>query len=258
MSELENQTQEIDTQEVPAVAEAQEVPSVEQAPAPVEQTRPEKAPPPKWAIDEITSERARRRQAEQEARDMREMLERLQRQQQQPKEGQQEQQPPKVQYEQQPSREAFQSEVRAEAARMKLAEDSGYILNQGRAANPNFNETLGILNAVGFTTDEVVSDLIAVDKANAHKILEKIAKDPEQAVAYAKMDSRSRVAAFTRMAMTEQPAARQTEQPKPISKAPPPKPGFDPAGGAGDPNDLMDDTISDAEWARRYKAKRKA
>jgi hypothetical protein len=160
-----------------------------------------------------------------------------------------------------PSREAFQSEVRAEAARLKLAEDSAYVRDKGVKDFPNFGETLRALDAMGwFETNDLTTDLIAVDKENAHKILDKIAKDPELAGAYTRMDTRARVAAFTRMAMSEQPTTTKTsEPPKPISKAPPPKPDFNPVGGAGDPNDLMDpdNKLSDDEWFRRYKAKHK-
>jgi hypothetical protein len=70
MSELENQTQEttenqgqVEETAVAATQEATEAPAAGQQQQ-TEEPKPEKAPPPKWAIDEITSERARRREAE--------------------------------------------------------------------------------------------------------------------------------------------------------------------------------------------------
>lgn len=272
MNDLDTQTQDQVIEQDPAqnTADAGAAPSgqepaapAEPAAAPAEPPQPAKAPPPKWAIDEITSERARRREAEREAQEYKAMLDRLQRQGQQPPAGDSPagQQPQPDARRQEPDPRTYEADVRAAAARMRLGEDTVDVRRKGEAEFPNFGETLRILNVMNFTADDVVADLIAVDKANAHKLLDKIAKDPERAGELAKMDPRTRVAEFTRMSMAEQqqqPPAKAPVAPKPVSSAPPPKPAFDPAGSPGDPTDLMDDDnkLSDAEWRRRYKAKR--
>lgn len=159
--------------------------------------------------------------------------------------------------------DAHRAQVRAEAAAMRLYEDSLELRNRGMAAfGAGFTDTLRILEAVGATSnDEFVADVLAVDKANGHVILDRLAKDPERAVELAGMDSRRRVMELTRMAASiEQPAAAAAPKSdaKPaapaapaapaVSKAPPPKPVHSPTAAAPaiDPttaegNDKMDD-----------------
>ena len=136
------------------------------------------------------------------------------------------------------------------------------VRNAGENEFKDFGETLGILNAIGATNDDFVSDLLAVDKAGAHKILDKLAKDPEKAASLVGMDSRRRIAELTRMAdapKTEvKPAAEVVPKPAAISRAPAPKPALSPlaAGPEVDPTTPEgNEKMSDAQFEKWYKDK---
>lgn len=169
----------------------------------------------------------------------------------------------------------FQTAVQQEAARQRLHDDSVLVRNAGLQKFGNeFNQTLNTLTAMGVTTDAVVSDLIAVDKAGAHEILHSLSKDPERAIALAEMDQRSRVAELTRMTMASktaaapQPAADPQPAPgapaKPaaaapaapaapaakISQAPRPAPALEPS--ASNVIDWRDDKASDADFSKGF------
>lgn len=221
-----------------------------------------------WYMKEITTLRALNREKEDrlarvegEASAARELAERLQRG--EPKPGE----PPTPA----PRRAAepdFDTAVLTKARELthaqQLFQDTSAIKNAGMAAFTNFGETLGLLNTLGATADDFVLDLIAVDKANAHVLLDKIAKDPEMAISLVKMDSRYRIAELTRMsAMTEapKPAAAAPATPaapaaKPLSNAPKPKPDLAPISGKEEGAEFADESsdkaFSDA-WNRRYK-----
>lgn len=267
-NEIENDNRAVnDTQEQPApVAEANEQPAASEV-QPVAQEAPKAAAnAPKWAMDRINEETNRRREeqqareaAENEARNLKEMLTRLQNG---GKPAEQTNQParqpaPTVD----PTR--YQADVRAEAERQRLYADSAVVRATGAAAFPNFNDSLNILSAVGATTDDFVADIFAAtDRANAHVMIDTLAKDPEKAAGLAKMDSRSRIAELTRIAMVDQiqkaasAAPAPVAKPAPVTKAPAPPPRVDPAGGATTPN-LMDDNLSDEEWFNLYRNQRK-
>lgn len=131
-----------------------------------------------------------------------------------------------------PVGEDRQAEIRAEAQKQRFFEDTVDVRNHGMTEfGPAFGETLNILGALGATSDEFIADVLAVDKAGAHKMLKKIAEDPERAVALTGMNSRQRIAELTRMTMaeaktaiTETTPAATTAAPKTVSKAPPPAP----------------------------------
>jgi hypothetical protein len=176
-----------------------------------------------WFLKRISAEAEARRAAEAERDNYKAMLERTQTKTETP--------PPPPPQSTSPD---FQTAVQREAARMRLAEDSTAIRDAGyRAYGQEFGQTLAVLNAAGAVSDDIVMDLIAVDKENAHKILATLAQDPEQATQLATMDSRRRTVALTRLAMaqnttTAAPKAA-TPAPKQVSKAPAPPPSIEPS-----------------------------
>ena len=168
-----------------------------------------------------------------------------------------------------PASPDFNTAVQREAQRQRLAEDSSAVRDAGlREFGGDFGQSLSILTAIGATNDEMVLDLLAVDKPNAHKILANLAKDPEKAASLVGMDSRRRIAELTRMADAIAAPAKTdgTPAPKPgaapakgISKAPPPPPPVDPS--ASKVTDWRADEASDEEFDRGFKemmAKRSA
>lgn len=210
-----------------------------------------------WFLDRISEEASARRAAEERATNAETLLQRLQN-------GKPDPAAPVVPT---VAPQDFQTAVRSEAARIKLSEDSTAIRDNGlKEFGSAFTDSLNILSAVGATADDVVLDLIAVDKANAHKILATLAKDPEKAAALAGMDPRRRTAELTRMSMSAlAPAADPAVPPKPavpakqVSRAPAPPPPVDP--NASKVTDWRSDEASDDEFDRGFKetmAKRSA
>ncbi len=212
-----------------------------------------------WFLKRIADESARARAAEQRASDAEALAARLQASGNPPVAD-----PPRV-----PNLppEDFNASVRAEAQRMRLSEDSTAVRDAGlKEFGAEFGQSLGILTAVGATSDDMVLDLIAVDKANAHKILASLAKDPEKAASLVGMDSRRRIAELTRMADAITAPTSSTPAPKPgatppkqVSRAPNPAPPVDPS--ASKTVDWRTDDASDEEFDRGFKetmAKRSA
>jgi hypothetical protein len=151
----------------------------------------------------------------------------------------------------------FNSAVDAAAEKKLFYADTEVVKAAGLSLFPDFGESLTILNAIGVTNDDFVEDVLAVDKVGAHKILDKLAKDPEKAASLVGMDSRRRIAELTRMA--DAPKI-EVKPPKPaaISKAPTPKPQLSPLAAAPevDPTSAEgNEKMSDAEWERWYKNK---
>jgi hypothetical protein len=135
-----------------------------------------------------------------------------------------------------------------------LAEESTTIRDAGyREFGQSFGQNLAVLNAAGAVSDDMVLDLIAVDKANAHKILAALAQDPERATALATMDSRRRTAELTRISMaanaptTPAPKAPATKQ---VSKAPAPPPPVEPSSTKTIP--WYSDEASDADFDKGF------
>ena len=165
----------------------------------------------------------------------------------------------------QPQPQDFQAQVRIEAQRQRIYEDSVEVLNAGSGAFKDFSDSLGILKALNVTNDDFLADLIAVDKLNAHIILDRLAKDPTRAQTLAAMDSRRRTAELTRMAMAEQakPAAGAAPAAKPasVSRAPAPAPVLE-GTQANVVDALTDDKASDQDfskaWDAKYKTRRTA
>jgi hypothetical protein len=154
----------------------------------------------------------------------------------------------------------FQAAVRAQAAKDRLYEDTLAVRATGESKFPDFNQSLGILTAIGATNDDFVSDLLAVDKEGAHIILDILAKDPEKAASLVTMDSRRRIAELTRMTVAPAAAAPQPA-PAPaapaISRAPAPAPRIAPVAQAQEVDPTTpdgNDKMSDAQWEKWAKS----
>jgi len=156
----------------------------------------------------------------------------------------------------------FDAAVKAQAAKDRLYEDTLVVRSAGEAKFPDFNQSLGILTAIGATNDDFVSDLLAVDKGAAHEIIDRLAKDPEKAASLVTMDSRRRIAELTRMADAIKPEAPKPAEPaKPaapvVSRAPAPAPRMAPVAPAAeiDPRTPEgNEKMSDAQWEKWAKS----
>jgi hypothetical protein len=205
-----------------------------------------------WYLKRIADEAEARRQAEQRATDAEALAARLQAAGKDPAAAD-----PKTPA-QQPR--DFDAAVRTETQRLRMQDDSAAVRDAGlKEFGTDFNQTLGILTAIGATNDDMVLDLLAVDKANAHKILANLAKDPEKAASLVGMDSRRRIAELTRMADAIAPAAKPVPADpkapvvppaKQVSKAPAPAPPVDPS--ASKTVDWRSDAASDAEFSKGW------
>lgn len=238
----------------PVVADPPAEPS-EPAPEPKEHGNKGQTP---WFLKRIAEESAKREDAQRRADDAdrraREALAMLER-------AQQGQQPPSDQRAPAP-RQAdpgpdFQTAVRSEAAKQRLYEDTVDVRNAGmRQFGASFHEALGTLTAIGATQDDFVADVLAVDKANAHAILNKLAADPEMAANLVGMDSKRRIAELTRLSMNAptaaktEPAPKAPAAPRQVSKAPPPAPPVEPS--ASKIVDWRADEASDDEFDKGF------
>lgn len=143
--------------------------------------------------------------------------------------------------------------VQAEAKKIIFDNDCNDVANAWRSENPAFSDRLGILQAAGVmpakdgSNTDFLMDIIAIDKPNAHKILDSLASDPDRAIALSRMDSRRRVAELTRMTMADAvkpvPAA---PKPAAISKVPAPKPVLEAIRAA---EEVAEDDMTDAQWS---------
>lgn len=220
-------------------------------PAP-EPPKPTKQP---WYLErlaeesgKVAREREAREAAERRANDAEALAARLQADPAAPK--------PTTQPQRQPTAQDpdFQAAVRRQASMDRLAEDSVTVLQKGNAEFPDFAQTRTTLNAVGALNDEFVADILAVDKDNAHILLDKLAKDPERAVQLTQMDTRRRIAELTRMSAAIAPKAEAPKAPlapAPVSRAPKPAPALAPVGGDDDAAPLGDD-VDDATWSANW------
>lgn len=203
---------------------------------------------------EKQQERSAREAAEQRAADLQAIIERMQ--------GGEK--PEAVTKPAPTSREApqdFQAAVKAQAAKDRLYEDTMTVRSAGEGEFPDFNQSLGILTAIGATSDDFVSDVLAVDKSAAHKILDKLAKDPEKAASLVGMDSRRRIAELTRMAdapKTEVKPAVEASKPAAVSRAPTPAPRLAPLAAAPDIDPTTaegNDKLDGEAWNKWYASK---
>jgi hypothetical protein len=95
---------------------------------------------------------------------------------------------------------AVQAAAEAQVQARQTYKDTADVRDAGLSQFPDFQQSLATLQVLGVTDLNVVSDLIALDKANAHVVLDQLAKDPEKAAQLADMDPRRRISEFTRMA----------------------------------------------------------
>jgi hypothetical protein len=130
--------------------------------------------------------------------------------------------------------------VEARAARKLFDADCNHAASVWKAAAGDaFESRIGILSHVGLlpnkdgSNTEFLMDVFAVDKENAHQILDTLAQDPEQATALAAMDSRRRTAALTRLSMATNTAPvtapKTVPAAKQVSRAPAPAPQVEPS-----------------------------
>ncbi len=171
-----------------------------------------------------------------ELREAKALLERLQRAGQQPN-AQQPVQPPQPQT-RGPTQDEVNEYVRSEAQNIVFSQAVNDVRNAGAtdaATAGTWGQTVELAGHLGLGRPDVLADLFAVDKANAHVIIDKLVKDPERAAALADMDPRRRIAEFTRMADAEKGKAAPTKEPAApaapatkVSKAPPPAPRVQP------------------------------
>lgn len=205
---------------------------------------------------EKREEKTAREAAEQRAADLQAILERMQ--------GGEKSEPAKTAAA--PTKNVdFQTAVRAQVAHDRLVEESSSVRDAGLSEFKDFGASLEILGperGIGLTTDEFVAELLAVDKDGAHKILDKLAKDPEKAASMVNMDSRRRIVELTRMAdgLKTEPKPVVAEVPKApaISKAPAPKPAISPLSAAPEVDPTSpegNEKMSDAQWEKWYKNK---
>lgn len=128
----------------------------------------------------------------------------------------------------------FNRAVDKAAFEREFTRNTGDVRSAGMAKFPDFQATLGVLEALGVTNNQVILDLLSADKANAHIILDQLAKSPEKATAIASMDQPRRIAEFIRMAPVTaaaaktEPAAPAPPPARTVSRAPAPSPPVDP------------------------------
>lgn len=209
-----------------------------------------------WYMKRLADETEARRQAEQRAVDAEALAARLQ------ASGN----PPAADAPRAPAPAAgdFNTAVQREAQRLRLADDSTAVRDAGfKEFGGDFGNSLSILTAIGATSDDIVLDVLAVDKANAHKIFENLAKDPEKAASLVGMDPRRRIAELTRMSDALAPKAAAAPAAKPgavppkgISKAPAPPPPVDPS--ASKTIDGYSDEATDDQFTAQFNERMKA
>lgn len=138
----------------------------------------------------------------------------------------------------------------------RFFEETSAVKNAGlQKFGAQFENDLNILTAVGATSNEMVADILAVDKSNAHVLLNQLANDPEKAAVLAKMDTRTRIAELTRLTMASaQPVpiapAAPKAAPKGVSRAPAPPPPVEPS--ASKVVDWRSDDVSDQDFSRGW------
>lgn len=145
--------------------------------------------------------------------------------------------------------------VDARAEQKLFNSDCNAVAERGGLEIDGFNSKLDVLRSLGAINDEFLKDIFAVDKANAHKILDSLANEPERANLMIRMDSRKRIAELTRMNMAETVKPAVPAPRSGVSRVPPPKPQIDAVGDDLGATDLSNDKMSDAEWSKLWNKK---
>ena len=236
-----------------------EAPETPETPPEPEKDKDRKVRPDDPLISEITKLRAKNREREaenaklrQEATAARELAERLSR------------------GDKQPSTTETRTPVSDDAEVDRRAEYKVFVrdVNNMRADGikefgaKEFQESIGLLESYGAADDNFVSQVMSVDRVNAHKLLHDLARDPHQAIALVNMDPIRRVAELTRMSIARNPdgtfapkeeVKAPVTPPKQVSKAPAPPPPVQPTSHKTvDFNSPEADKLSDSEWNKLW------
>lgn len=230
---------------------------------------PEADPPKpradKWAIDEITALRAKNREIAAEAANAAQLKAERDHWKALAEQAAAGTTPtaPVAKHAPQAGTDEFQTAVKAEAGRLAFLKECEDIHAVGTQSFKDWTETIGIINAIGASSDNFLQDVIAADRANAPALLHELANDPTMARRLVAMDARNRVGALAKMAVKIEAAAKPTTAangsatppPKPLSKAPAPMAKID-AGGMNTPDtDLYSDNTPDAAWSKAFDKK---
>jgi hypothetical protein len=144
----------------------------------------------------------------------------------------------------------YEADVLSAAERLRFNDDCNTIFQAGTSEFKDFPDAVETLNKANVMQDDFLMDVLAADRANAHKVIHELAQNPEKAIQLARMPSRQRLAELVRMTTAAKPA------PKRETAAPPPIKGKVEAVASLDEGDLSD-TISDDEWSARFDKKYK-
>lgn len=148
-----------------------------------------------------------------------------------------------------PNAEKYNADVLAAAERVRFNEACNDVLIAGTAEFKDFEKGVGVLNAANVLHDEFLMDVLAIDKANAHKVLYELAQDANKARRLAALPSRQRIAELVRLTSATKPAQkRETSAPAPI-------PGKVAAVASADEGDLGDNVPDDDTWSERWNKK---
>lgn len=221
---------------------------------------------PKWALERIGEETSKRQAAEQAAREaierantFEEITRRLQ------AAGKDGQQPAERTSPAPQPTASDDAEIDRRAEHKLFVRDVDAMRQEGlKSYGAQFMEAIQALNAVGAANDDFVAQVLAVDKANAHSLINGLAHDLEKAASLVRMDPARRIAELTRMSMAQAAATPKTEakpapEPKPaLSRAPAPKPSIAPLAAAPEVDPTTpegNDKMSDRQFEDWYKSK---
>lgn len=203
----------VDTPPPDAVAEDAPPPEPEPKPAP-KQKNP--------LLDELTQQRARRREsderaakAERELADAKVMLERLAK----PKEGDTTSPaPPAADRTPPPPPADLYAAVQMEVLKRDIASmrDKGF----QAFGNAGFTETINKLVALGADSFDFVGSVLEAEPDASHELLHELAQDEDKVLRLVKMSPTRRIAELTRMSVARQTAAKTADAKEPAAPAP--------------------------------------
>lgn len=207
---------------------------------------------PKWAIERINENQNKadrlaeeKAQAQRELAEAKALLERMQG-------GEKDNQPRRTDEPQD-----LEALIEARAEQKLFNNDCNAVAQKGQSEIAGFNDKLGLLRSIGVVNDEFLKDIFAIDKDGAHTILDSLSQDPERASMMVKMNSRTRIAALTRMQMAEaaKPAPAVPVVRSGVSKVPAPKPVIEAISDNVGEMDLTNDKLDDQTWSKMWDKK---
>lgn len=147
--------------------------------------------------------------------------------------------------------------VEARAEQKLFNQDCNAVAEAGARDIPEFNDKLALLRSIGVVNDDFLKDIFAVDKSEAHRILDHLAQQPEKANLMTRMDSRKRIAELTRIAdKMSEPVKPAPPAPRAgVSKVPPPKPVVEAISDDSGETDLTNDKLDDQTWSKLWDRK---